>query len=651
MSSLAERSPRFDQAEGAARVGDVEGAVVHLSAAVRELSAAGDNRSAALAAARLGEVFATLLGNKVAARPWFARALRLVEHEEPCVEQGWVALAPMGCDVDDPEVLMARADLALERARRFDDLALEIKALADGGLARVEAGQVAEGMAMIDEAMALACGGGTDDADMVGKSVCSFYTACYYTADFERVASWSRLLRQRGLIGSAPGPQIFLSSHCDSVEATLLCHLGRWSEAEDVLLRAHAAIEAVMPGAAWHPPIALAELRILQGRLAEAEALLLGRDDHIHALLPMARLHLARGDHHLAAATARRGLRMVVGDRLRAASLLGVVVEAELGQGRLEQAAAACAELSERVDGLGVAALAAEAARLGARVRLAEGDPEGALAALHEALGHLVGADLPLSTLSVHLDLARTHEASGDVAAAVVEARAAGAVLSRLDVVLPAADTALLDRLGTTAASRPTASGCRVAVLRREGSWWTAGCGETTVRLRHTKGLRYLADLVAHPGAERHVLDLVDAAEGVGVGEAAVARRSLGDAGELLDGRARAAYRQRISDLRDEVEGALDAHDDDRAARAQRELDALVAELARAVGLGGRDRKASSATERARLNVTRAVRSAAATLSEALPDAGAVLDRRVRTGTFCAYEPQPDDELVWSVQF
>jgi hypothetical protein len=90
--------------------------------------------------------------------------------------------------------------------------------------------------------------------------------------------------------------------------------------------------------------------------------------------------------------------------------------------------------------------------------------------------------------------------------------------------------------------------------------------------------------------------------------------------------------------------------DDERAAALQTELDTVVAELARSFGLGGRDRWASSAAEKARLNVTRALRSALAKLTEALPDAGSVLDRRVRTGAFCAYQPHPDDEVTWSVQ-
>src|SRR6202035_2468708 len=174
----------------------------------------------------------------------------------------------------------------------------------------------------------------------------------------------------------------FLSSHCDSVQGTLLCHMGRWSEADALLTRAFADMERVMPGAAWHPPIALAELRILQGRLAEAEALLLGRDDQLQALLPTARVRLARGDFDLARAAAGRGLRLMGDDRVRAAALLGVLVEAELGRGDVARAAEASAELDTRTRGLGLPALGADAARLRARVRAAQGHPAAAVVAL-----------------------------------------------------------------------------------------------------------------------------------------------------------------------------------------------------------------------------------------------------------------------------
>ena len=641
----------IDSATKAMWAGDMDRAIADYSAAVRIQTAAGDNRQAAMTCAALAVLFHARLWNKVAARPWYARAMRLVNAEPPCVEQGYVALAGLGCDVDDPAVLLERAELALDRARRFGDEELEVKALADGGLAHVRAGRVPEGMAMLDEAMALLCGGSVADPSVVAKSVCSFYTACHTVADFERVEAWSPVLREHDIIADRPGPQAMTSSHCASVRGTLLCDVGRWGEAEDLLQRAFEDIERLMPGAAWHPPIALAELRVRQGRLAEAEALLLGRDDHMEALLPMARLHLARHEFDLARATARRGLRLIGDDRVRATALLGVVVDAELALGDLGLAADAAAEMDARSSGLGVPALIAEAARHRARVHAAHGDAGAGVAALQAGLGGLTGLDLPLLRMSMHLDLARLHEAAGEAADAAVEARAASALLGRLDVVVAPEDAALLDRLGLERPAAPIAGvECRVATLGRDGDWWTAGCAETRVRLRDTKGMRYLADVIAHPGVERHALDLVDLVEGVAATDTGIDRRRLGDAGEVLDARSRALYRRRVTELRDDIEDALAAEDDDRAARVQGELDALITQLARAFGLGGRERKASSVAEKARLNVTRALRTAITKVAEALPGPGAVLDRRVRTGLFCAYEPRPEDEVLWSVQ-
>ena len=102
--------------------------------------------------------------------------------------------------------------------------------------------------------------------------------------------------------------------------------------------------------------------------------------------------------------------------------------------------------------------------------------------------------------------------------------------------------------------------------------------------------------------------------------------------------------------LRSEIDDALEAGADERAERLQAELDLLVAELAGAFGLGGRSRQASSTAERARLNVTRALRAATARLGQVVPEAGAVLDRRLRTGLYCAYEPQEGDEVLLVVQ-
>src|SRR5947209_6560139 len=100
----------------------VESTAARLSAAIREFTASGDRRRAALACAQLGNVFANAMGNQTAGRAWFLRATRLLEGEPPCVEQGWVAVAALGCDVDDPAELHACAELALDRARQFGEI-------------------------------------------------------------------------------------------------------------------------------------------------------------------------------------------------------------------------------------------------------------------------------------------------------------------------------------------------------------------------------------------------------------------------------------------------------------------------------------------------------------------------------------------------
>lgn len=175
-----------------------------------------------------------------------------------------------------------------------------------------------------------------------------------------------------------------------------------------------------------------------------------------------------------------------------------------------------------------------------------------------------------------------------------------------------------------------------------------AACAGSTVRLRDSKGMHYLAELVAVPGTERHALDLVDRLEGVG-GDGQPDRRALGDAGEVLDGQARRAYRHRVEALRSHIEDSLAGDRLEAAEAMQDELDLLIAQLAQAFGLGGRSRVAASAAERARLNVTRALRAAVGRLAEALPEAGASLDRGVRTGLYCVYEPHADD-VRWIVQ-
>jgi len=160
--------------------------------------------------------------------------------------------------------------------------------------------------------------------------------------------------------------------------------------------------------------------------------------------------------------------------------------------------------------------------------------------------------------------------------------------------------------LALSALVRGDESGAGVAIppprgstFRRDGEIWTITHGGELLHLKDAKGLHYLAHLLTHPGRDVHVLDLVAVATH---SDDADARRYLktADAGEVLDGQARAAYRARLAELREELDQAEQFADRGRIERTRGEIEFLTEQLASAVGLGGRERRTGQASERAR---------------------------------------------------
>jgi tetratricopeptide (TPR) repeat protein len=235
--------------------------------------------------------------------------------------------------------------------------------------------------------------------------------------------------------------------------------------------------------------------------------------------------------------------------------------------------------------------------------------------------------------------------------------RTAGALgMPPLEARLHALDTPPASPVGAA----PSALPCR---LVHEGDFWTVCFEGATSRIRDSKGMRYLRLLLGNPGQEFHVLALVADVDGARAGSGAATRMSdaalerlgmhraaAGDAGLVLDAQARAAYRTRMAELQAEHEEAEAANDTGRRDRVAAEIDFLERELANAVGLGGRGRRAGSPAERARLSVTRAVRAAIARMAAANPALGDHLDSAVHTGTFCSYAPDPRVPTTWQVQ-
>jgi hypothetical protein len=196
--------------------------------------------------------------------------------------------------------------------------------------------------------------------------------------------------------------------------------------------------------------------------------------------------------------------------------------------------------------------------------------------------------------------------------------------------------------------------------FQREGEFWTVAFDGAVVRLRDSKGLRQIALLLAQPGREVTATDLEGLVGGAAEATAGTAprrsaydevsaRSDFGDAGELLDAEARAAYKARLDELQEEIDEADEFNDPERAERARGEREFLIRELARAVGLGGRDRRAASHAERARLNATRAIRAAMANLAREHPLLGQHLSATIRTGRYCSYTPDPRTPVSWEL--
>jgi hypothetical protein len=203
------------------------------------------------------------------------------------------------------------------------------------------------------------------------------------------------------------------------------------------------------------------------------------------------------------------------------------------------------------------------------------------------------------------------------------------------------------------------------AIFCKEGEYWSVGRVGNTFRLKNTKGLCYLAHLLRHPAVECHVLDLAGGVAGQrdddetaqsGHGwprgdeeleKAGIRIGTLGDAGEMLDDQAKVAYKRRLSELRVELEEAKEVGNVELAERAEREIDALTSELSRAVGLGGRDRRAGSASERARQSISKTIKPVVERIAQSDATLGDLLSRCIKTGYFCSYQPDPDFPIAW----
>jgi hypothetical protein len=207
----------------------------------------------------------------------------------------------------------------------------------------------------------------------------------------------------------------------------------------------------------------------------------------------------------------------------------------------------------------------------------------------------------------------------------------------------------------TIAGDAPVVAFDRGVHLEQEGDVWRVTYQDATIRVRHSRGMALLSHLLRHPRDEVHVqtLDALVPSAGAGNERTPVDPDTLpadgmsfglGDAGPVLDDRARAEYRWRLAELHTELDDAERCNDPGRAAAARAEIEQLTDELRAATGLGGRARRAASDVERVRIAVTRRIRAAIEQLGKLHPALGEHLQRSVRTGLACSYSPvEPPD--------
>ena len=570
-------------------------------------------------------------------RGWLARAARLLEGQGESPAHAWFAVVTTYERMLTGDLPAARqsARRAVEVGARCDPAACAIGRVAEARLLILD-GEVQEGLALLDEAGVAAVSGDLDPLS-TGVVYCELVCALQGLAQYDVAEQWTEAMErwcETNAIGSLHG-------RCRVHRAEILRLRGSCDEAEEQALVACDELRPYLRRELGWPLYELGRIRLHLGDLAGAEDALLAAHRAGWDPQPgLALVQLARGNDASAVDSIRdaleRPLRMPSKERppnthLQRVPLLEAQVEIELAGGDLVRARSAADELEVVATRFESAALLAGAALARGRVLLAEGDVAGAEQSSSEAVRRWNEVGAPYEAAVARMVLAEAHAAGGSEHRALLERGAARTILDGI-------------REGPQA-STPVGPDERPNIFRREGDYWSVAFDGQTVHVRDLKGMHYLALLLADPGREHHVLDLVAAESD----QAADPLRSaaFGDAGLVLDARAKEAYRRRLAEIDEDIEEARASGDAEREAQADAERDFIVRELANAVGLGGRDRRVASGSERARAGVTRATRQAMARIAEHHLQLGEHLRETIRTGTYCAYVPDSRLPAGW----
>ena len=566
-------------------------------------------------------------------RGWLARADALLTGTEPGSVHAVLA-AVRGYErylSGDLPAARAAAHQAVELGEAHrQPLAALLGRVASARIAIAD-GAVAEGTAGLDEIGARLMGGEADSLT-TGLMYCELVCAAQNLGDHARAVEWHEAM-QRWATLDAVGS---VGGRCRVHRVELLRMSGPADAAEDAAVQACDELRPWLRREFGWPLAELAQIRLRRGDLAGAEDAFLGAVEHSWVVQPgFALLRLAQGDAGTAAAMIDDALAHPVAvpskewppvGELRLAPLYDAQAEIAFARGD-EPAATAAATALERIAATagGGSVLSARSALARARSLLLRGELGKAATTCSDAIARWTDLCAPYEAATARLVLARIQQARGQHELARVTQEAAKRALRGYGAAIPPDATP----------AHTTQVGKHEALFLAEGTLRRVAFAGREAVLPDLTGLRHVARLLAEPGREFHVLDLLGA--------------GLRDAGALphLDAEAREAYRRRLQEVQDDLAEAEANHDTARAELAQRDRDYLISELTRAVGLGGRDRGSGTPQERARTTITRSIRYALARLRDIHPELASHLDRTINTGTYCSYTPELAAPVTW----
>jgi DNA-binding NarL/FixJ family response regulator len=471
-AAVADATDSAEALDGLARalwwLRDARGAAVQRERAYAGFRRNGELARAARVALWLAREYALTFGNDVVAQGWLARAERLLKDVAPGAEQGWLVLAHSE-RARDPQESTALAGRALDVAQSVGDLDLELRALAQLGLAEVSSGHVDAGLSRLDEAMAAATAGEAASLETFADVFCTLMLACELADDAERPQQWSAVLEDF----VRKYDPVTLLAFCRTCCADVLAANGRIDAAEEELVAAIRELsDSGQRSRCVHPTARLAEIRVVQGRFDEAEALLAGFEEEPEAVSALVSLRTAQGRSEAAAALLEERLDEVGRSSLLAAPLYGQLVETYLVSGDMERARTAASWLARIAEGSGRERVDALALFARARISAALAEPSAATL-LRQAVNAYAALGLRLETARARLELARAL-ASESAEVAVDIAKRARNELDGLGATCEAdAAASLMRSLGAKGRAGPRAVGLlsrrEIEVLRLVG--------------------------------------------------------------------------------------------------------------------------------------------------------------------------------------